>query len=107
MLLSSAGEYTALPILFAGTMKQYSTKAMPQLTTITKNIGDVLNLRWPYHARVMKMFEQTSSKMGTTYGQRLSLGARGMDGLGNFCWRGAACCAYSRHRRPSRHHRSP
>ena len=60
IVLSSAGEYTALPILLAGTAKQYSTKAMPQLTNTTITSDTALNLRWPYHASVMNRFEQNS-----------------------------------------------
>lgn len=55
------------PILFAGTWKQYSKNAMPQLMRMTIINGSALNFpkpcifRWPYHARVMKMLEITRS----------------------------------------------
>src|SRR5690606_23165968 len=51
----------------AGTAIQYSTRAMPQLTTITSRIGDSLNFRWPYQAVVMKMFEPTRRAIGAQY----------------------------------------
>src|SRR6266699_116523 len=41
----------------AGTMKQYSMKAMPQLTRMASQSADCLYLRWPYQAKVMKMLE--------------------------------------------------
>ena len=41
----------------AGTWKQYSTKAISQLITMTFNNGDDLYLRWPYQAKVIKMLE--------------------------------------------------
>src|SRR5271168_3861908 len=48
-------------------MKRYSKKAMPQLARMTSHIGALLNFgfRLPYHANVMKMFEQVSSTMGS------------------------------------------
>ena len=54
---------------FAGTAKQYSMNAMPQLTRMTPQSGVSLNFRWPYHAKVMKTFEQISSTMGSRYGE--------------------------------------
>jgi hypothetical protein len=48
---------------FAGTWKQYSTKAIPQLTRITIHKGESLYLRCPYQAKVMKMFEIVSNKI--------------------------------------------
>jgi putative transcriptional regulator len=57
------------PILFAGTWKQYSKNAITQLITINAskphlgNSFSVLNLRWPYHAIVMKLFETISKIM--------------------------------------------
>jgi len=45
---------------FAGTWKQYSTKAIPQLTRITIHKGESLYLRCPYQAMVMKMFDTVS-----------------------------------------------
>src|SRR5260370_15388400 len=47
---------------FAGTWKQYSRKAISQLTTIAAIRGDRRYFRWPYHAIVMKIFEQIRSR---------------------------------------------
>src|SRR5258708_7719238 len=52
---------------FAGTWKQYSAKAISQLTTITSSSGLSLKRRWPYHAIVMKVLEQ-KSKMTVSMG---------------------------------------
>jgi hypothetical protein len=41
-LLSSGGEYTALPIRFVGTAKQYSIKAILQLTKMANTMVDAL-----------------------------------------------------------------
>lgn len=43
-------------------LKKYSKNASAQLATITSQSGLSLNLRCPYYARVMKMFEMKSSK---------------------------------------------
>ncbi len=63
MVLSCAAEKTPCPIRLAGTWKQYSAKAISQLIKMTKNSGFSLNLRWPYHAKVMKRFEIVSSNI--------------------------------------------
>jgi hypothetical protein len=55
---------------FAGTAKQYSTKAMPQLAKMTRTSGTALYLRWPYQARVMKRLEQNRSATGARNGHR-------------------------------------
>src|SRR6266849_1763205 len=39
---------------FAGTWKQYSKKAMPQLTAMTFHSASLRYLRWPYQAKVLK-----------------------------------------------------
>ncbi len=45
------------PILFAGTWKQYSTRAMPHERPMMRYSGqlfdtpDVCSFRWPYHAK--------------------------------------------------------
>jgi hypothetical protein len=44
--------------------EQYSTKAIPQLTKMANTMVQALNLRLPYHANVMKMLEQESSRTG-------------------------------------------
>lgn len=57
------------PNLFAGTWKQYSKKAKPQLIRITWNNPNVekffhsLNFKWPYQASVIKRFEHKSNNM--------------------------------------------
>src|SRR6267154_3936430 len=48
---------------FAGTWKQYSKKAIPQATMITFQSASLRNFRWPYQAKVMKMFEIVSSRI--------------------------------------------
>jgi len=48
---------------FAGTWKQYSKNAIPQLIMITFQRASLRNFRWPYHAKVMKMFEMVSSRI--------------------------------------------
>lgn len=53
----------------AGTAKQYSTKAIPQLTSTTVTSGTDLNLRWPYQAMVMNTFEQARRIIGASWGQ--------------------------------------
>src|ERR1700733_7766411 len=45
----------------AGTCRQYSKKAMAQLARIAFHSGESRNLRCPYQAQVMKMFEPISS----------------------------------------------
>src|SRR4051812_26188799 len=53
---------------FAGTASQYSKKAMPQLTSTAPQSGVVLNLRWPYQAKVMNTFEARSMTTGAICG---------------------------------------
>ena len=55
-------------VRFAGTAKQYSTKAIPQLTSTTIHSGRSGNLSCPYQAKVMNTFEQNRSTMGATAG---------------------------------------
>src|SRR5947209_1435988 len=71
IIFSCVAEYTAFPQRFAGTCRQYSKKAIPQLTKITSQIGRSLYLRWPYHAMVIKMLEQIRSPIGTMRSKRL------------------------------------
>ena len=52
----------------AGTAKQYSTKAMPQDTTMAISSGVDLNFKWPYHANVMNMFEAINIRIGAICG---------------------------------------
>src|SRR5258707_5646026 len=57
---------------FAGTWKQYSKKAMPQLAKTTFHSASLRYLRWPYHANVMKMFESMSKRIVRTIVSRTS-----------------------------------
>src|SRR5262249_48440379 len=61
IVLSWAAVNWAYPILLAGTWKQYSAKAISQLTRMTRGSGALRYLRWPYQAMVMKMLEMVSS----------------------------------------------
>src|ERR1044071_4077007 len=45
-------------------MRMYSKNAMPQLATMASTSGLLLNFKCPYHANVMKTFEQDNSAMG-------------------------------------------
>src|SRR5690606_22428949 len=65
MPLSCGAEYTAAPIRLAGTIRQYSKKAMPQLTRITVNSGAERYFGCPYQAKVMNTLEPTSSNTGS------------------------------------------
>ena len=59
--------FSIKPILLAGTWKQYSKKAKPQLNKIISGKPKLLNqlkslsFRWPYQAKVMKMLEMISN----------------------------------------------
>src|SRR5690606_21645557 len=65
MPLSSGAEWNAEPSRLAGTIRQYSKNAIPQLTRITANSGEDLYFRCPYQAKVMKILEASSSRIGT------------------------------------------
>src|ERR1700732_677467 len=69
MVLSWAAVYTALPQRLAGTASQYSKNAMPQLATIASGSQLSLNLRWPYHAKVMKTLEANNIRSGNIFGE--------------------------------------
>ena len=57
------------PMRLAGTVRQYSKKAIPQEKRMIRISGQPVetfiscSLRWPYHAKVMKMFEHTSIRI--------------------------------------------
>ena len=57
----------------AGTARQYSKNAMPQLTGITIHSATPGKRNWPYHANVMNTFEQSSSIIGSTYAQLIAV----------------------------------
>src|SRR5436305_15179618 len=63
IVFNCAGVNSYDPKRFAGTWKQYSKKAMPQLTTITFHSASLRNLRCPYHATVIKIFEIISKRI--------------------------------------------
>lgn len=52
----------------------YSNSAMPQLTAIAVVSGALLYFRWPYQAKVMKMFENSSRTMGAMRSRRGGMG---------------------------------
>lgn len=54
MVLSWAIERVLLPIRFAGTWRQYSKNAIPQLTMIANSKFELVNFRCPYQANVIK-----------------------------------------------------
>jgi hypothetical protein len=55
--LELSGADSNEPMRLAGTWKQYSKKAIPQLARITFQRASLRYLRWPYQAKVMKIFE--------------------------------------------------
>src|SRR6266436_375157 len=67
MVFSRAVVNSYEPMRFAGTWKQYSKKAMPQLARMTFHKASLRYLRWPYQAKVMKMFERVSSRIVRTF----------------------------------------
>src|SRR5688572_26071449 len=73
MVLSSAAVWTALPQRLAGTASQYSKNAIPQLASTTSGSQLALNLRWPYHAKVMKMLEANSISTDNTDGEMVGM----------------------------------
>src|ERR1700745_856678 len=60
IVLSCAALKVWLPIRLAGTWKQYSKKAISQLTSVSFHSGTFWYFKWPYHAAVMKMLEKSS-----------------------------------------------
>src|ERR1700747_2756195 len=66
MVLSCAVVNSYEPMRFAGTWKQYSKNAMPQLARMTFHNASLRYLRWPYQAKVMKMFETVKNKIVRT-----------------------------------------
>src|SRR6266481_3950480 len=63
MVFSCAALNSYEPMRLAGTWKQYSKKAMPQLMTITFHNATLRNFKWPYHANVMKIFEMVRRRI--------------------------------------------
>src|SRR5437762_556578 len=82
MVLSCAAENSYEPMRLAGTWKQYSKKAMPQLAKMTFQSPSLRYLRWPYHAKVMKMLEIVSNKIVRIFRGASFLVAAWMPGFG-------------------------
>ena len=61
----------------------------PRLTRITIPSGLALNFKWPYHAKVMKTFEQVSRTMGSQRDWRRGF----ILWVGEFCVRHATGCS--------------
>jgi hypothetical protein len=51
---------------YAGTWKQYSKKAMPQLARVTFQRASLRYLKWPYQANVIKTLEMSRRTMVLT-----------------------------------------
>jgi len=60
----------------AGIIKQYSKNAIPQLAKIVMAIGSDLNFKCPYHANVIKMFDNVSKNIGKIIGIPIILDMR-------------------------------
>src|SRR3954447_2146278 len=73
-VFSSAAEYTADPKRLAGTARQYSTNAMPQLARMTPNSGTSLKRKCPYQATVMNTLEAKSSRIGVSLADSAMVG---------------------------------
>src|SRR5262245_38263138 len=98
MILSWASDSTENPTLLAGTCSRYSKSAMPHETSAAIHQGLACRcLRCPYHANVMKRFEQTSRVAHASAGV-------GMAEAGGIIYEGSVV---SRRRAPaqSRHYR--
>src|SRR6202048_3172957 len=63
MVFSCAAENSYDPMRFAGTWKQYSKKAIPQLTKITFHKASCRYFKCPYQAKVMKILETVSNNI--------------------------------------------
>src|SRR5271168_4886616 len=63
MVFSCAALNSYEPMRLAGTWKQYSKNAMPQLARITFHNASLRYFKWPYQAKVMKILEIVSSRM--------------------------------------------
>src|SRR5579864_8436727 len=63
MVLSCAALNSYEPSRLAGTWKQYSKNAMPQLVMITFHRATLRNFKCPYQANVMNMFEMVRRRI--------------------------------------------
>ncbi len=57
----------------AGTARQYSKKAIPQLISTISHIARCSTFNWPYQAKVMNTFEATSMRIGASAVQLLGI----------------------------------
>src|ERR1700682_6810779 len=67
MVLSCAALNSYEPMRLPGTWKQYSKKAMPQLARMTFQSASLRYFKWPYQAKVMKMFEMVRRRIVRTW----------------------------------------
>ena len=65
MVLSCAASNIVCPILFAGTCRQYSKNAIPQLIKIISQSAPDLNFKCPYQANVINILDNVSKIIGT------------------------------------------
>jgi hypothetical protein len=63
IVLSCAALNVWMPIRLAGTWKQYSKKAIPQLMSVTFHSCTFWYFKWPYHAKVIKILERIKNTM--------------------------------------------
>src|SRR5882757_3665095 len=63
MVFSCAALNSYDPMRLAGTWKQYSKNAIPQLITITFHSATFRNFKCPYHANVIKIFEMVRRRI--------------------------------------------
>src|ERR1041385_3038064 len=67
IVLSCAALNVWMPMRLAGTSKQYSKKAIPQLMSVTFHNGTFWYFKWPYHAKVIKILERIKNTMVNIY----------------------------------------
>src|SRR5665647_316094 len=103
MILSCVTEKTELPQRFAGIMNRYSKNAMPQLARMTSQSGELLNFgfKLPYHANVIKMFEQVSSTIGSQRDEVKSMPQKMNSPTGGVKWECADFQSRSGARKPT------
>lgn len=59
MIFNCASENCVAPIRLAGTCNRYSNNAMPHEINAAIHHGLLVKFfKWPYHAKVMKMFDK-------------------------------------------------
>ncbi len=80
IVFGSAAENCECPVRLAGTIRQYSTNAIPQLITMTVIRAVDLNLRSPYQAKVMNTFDASNQPMVVTATGRVGISDLQSDG---------------------------